>query len=230
MNRSQAFNRHNSVSAISGSLYPSFVSKRAPSSYRRNKESFGSVREVIPNPGPTPSFQATEDNRDMEVLLKSKQLGDSINNRLYEYSTQDDGRGEWKRLTISNFTELYYNTLTGVISTTIPDGFMVNSTTQAYVPEGEEANKLVVMINTAYSQVRRCYSGPRSSSLHSMDSSTRHPRSSSSYTPLPTPFVPRMSRQNSYVSRGETGGHTENRTESSTLIQLRQILFDSMID
>ena len=149
----------------------------------------------------------------------------SVNTRLYNHSKNGEGQGEWKRLTISNFTELFYNPLTGVISTTIPDGYMVGSPTQAFVLQGTKAKDMAISVNAAYALVRRSYTGSRSSSLHSMDSSIRHPRSSS-YASLPSSFLPRMSRQSSFLSRSESVGYKETRLGSPILMQLREMLFD----
>ena len=226
MCRSRLLNHQSSFSAISGSLHPSYSLRRGPSSFVRNGGSFSVSRDKIPSQGSAPSFQSIEENRDLEISKQSMRIVASVNARLYNHSKNGDGHGEWKRLTISNFTELYYNSLTGVISTTIPDGYMVGSTTQAFVPQGTKAKDLAILINAAYAQVRRSYAGPRSTSLHSMDSSTRHTRSSSSYTSLPSSFLPRMSRQSSFLSRSESIGYKEARAGSPILMQLREMLFD----
>lgn len=145
---------------------------------------------------------STEDNRDLEVLHKSQELCEALNNRL-RHATKRSPFHIWTRVTSIDGITLYLNPYSNIVTTTIPNGFLVD--TLPTTPVDRDA--YAISVNAAYARLRRisCTLRRNTSSVPSLDSSDRMP---------PSRFA---------LPRKQSAGST---TRSTTLAQLKEMLFE----
>ena len=211
--------RSSSVSGMSGGGHNPYSLRRGATTYNQSREAAVYSRE-----GGQSSFmpyQLIDDNRDMEVLVRSKDLGDIVNRRLYQYSKLNGLRG-WRCISDCSGITLYYNILTREITSMVPEGFMVKSTALITPPKVQNIQEYALAVNAMYDRVRRNQTVMRhpSFSIHSSESSSKKDRTSSTLT------VPYLIRQNSYLSRGSDVSYgADHPTDPPILMQLRNILF-----
>lgn len=215
----KSVHRSSSVSGLSGGGHNAHSLRRGATTYTQSREAGMYSREG----GPTSfvPYQRIEDNRDVEALVRSKDLGDSVNRRLYQYSKQNGLRG-WRCINDSSGITLYFNTLTREITSMVPEGFMIKSTA-LITPKVQNLQEYALAVNAMFDRVRRNQMVMRhpSFSIHSSESSSKKDRASSTLT------VPYLIRQNSCLSRGSDVSYgTEHSSDSSILMQLRNILFE----
>ena len=206
---------------MSGGGYNQYTLRRGATTYVRSREAIMYSREGIQSS--FMPYQLIDDNRDVEVLVRSKDLGDIVNRRLYRYAKLNGLRG-WRCIRDCSGITLYYNILTREITSMVPDGFMVKSTTLVTPPKVDDITEYALAVNAAYD--RMCHNQTLmrhpSFSVHSSESSSKKGRTSSILT-----SIPHLNRQGSYLSRGSDVSHGTDPSSDPVpiLMQLRNILF-----
>lgn len=145
---------------------------------------------------------STEENRDLEVLHKSQELCETLNKRLHQ-ATKHSPFHIWTRITSIDGITLYLNPYSNIVTTTIPNGFVID--TLPTTPVDRDA--YAISVNAAYARLRRisCTFRRNTSSVPSLDSGDRMP---------PSRFA---------VPRKQSTGSI---TRSATLAQLKEMLFE----